>query len=65
MLDGTVIMSFKLTIGRTAITSDNIYTNEAISAFLNKSKIYVNSDYLHYIGGYRTKRVVLNADRTR
>ena len=43
---GTVIMSFKLTIGRTAITSENIYTNEAIVAFLNKSEIYVNNDYL-------------------
>lgn len=33
---GTVIMSFKLTIGRTAITSEDIYTNEAIMAFLPK-----------------------------
>ncbi len=51
--------------GTTLITSENIYTNEAIIVFLNKSKIYVNSDYLRYIGGYRTKRVVLNVDRTR
>lgn len=29
----TVIMSFKLTIGRTAITSENIFTNEAIIAY--------------------------------
>lgn len=43
---GTVIMSFKLTIGRTAITSENIYTNEAIIAFFNKGKNYVNNDYL-------------------
>lgn len=43
---GTVLMSFKLTIGRTAITSENIYTNEAIIAFLNKGKNYVNNDYL-------------------
>ncbi|MCQ2754926.1 MAG: restriction endonuclease subunit S, partial [bacterium] len=32
----TVIMSFKLTIGRTAITSEDIYTNEAIVAFIDK-----------------------------
>ena len=32
----TVIMSFKLTIGRTAITSEDIFTNEAIMAFLPK-----------------------------
>lgn len=56
--------------GTTLITSENIYTNEAIIVFLNKSKIYVNSDYLRYIGGYRTKRgyrtksVAVNADRT-
>ncbi|WP_277293181.1 N-6 DNA methylase [Veillonella montpellierensis] len=43
---GTVIMSFKLTIGRTAITSENIYTNEAIIAFLNRGKNYVDNDYL-------------------
>ena len=29
-------MSFKLSIGRTAITSENIYTNEAIMAFIPK-----------------------------
>ena len=43
---GTVIMSFKLTIGRTAITAENIFTNEAIIAFLNKGEDYVNNDYL-------------------
>ncbi|WP_243343731.1 N-6 DNA methylase [Anaerococcus sp. AGMB09787] len=42
----TVIMSFKLTIGRTAITSENIFTNEAIIAFLNKGKKYVHNEYL-------------------
>jgi len=42
----TVIMSFKLTIGRTAITSEAIYTNEAIAAFISKTKYLVNADYL-------------------
>ena len=42
----TVIMSFKLTIGRTAITSENIFTNEAIIAFLNKGKKYIHNEYL-------------------
>ena len=36
----TVIMSFKLTIGRTAITSEDIYTNEAIMAFIQKSDLF-------------------------
>ena len=39
-------MSFKLTIGRTAITSEAIYTNEAIAAFISKTKYLVNADYL-------------------
>lgn len=43
----TVIMSFKLTIGRTAITSEDIYTNEAIMAFLPKEQLF-NLDYLRY-----------------
>ncbi|MBR3051437.1 MAG: restriction endonuclease subunit S, partial [Selenomonadaceae bacterium] len=42
----TVIMSFKLTIGRTAITSEAIYTNEAIVAFLCKTKNFFDADYL-------------------
>lgn len=44
---GTVIMSFKLTIGRTSITSENIYTNEAIVAFLPlRDDIKIKNDYL-------------------
>ncbi len=42
----TVIMSFKLTIGRTAITSEDIYTNEAIIAFLDKHIKEISADYL-------------------
>jgi type I restriction enzyme S subunit len=42
---GTVIMSFKLTIGRTAITSEDIYTNEAIMAFLPK-RTDIDIDFL-------------------
>jgi type I restriction enzyme S subunit len=43
----TVIMSFKLSIGKTAITSEPIYTNEAIFAFINKSQRAVNNEYLY------------------
>ena len=43
----TVIMSFKLTIGKTAITSEPLYTNEAIAAFIPKSE-KINNDYLRY-----------------
>ena len=48
----TVIMSFKLTIGRTAITSEDIYTNEAIMAFLPKTNLF-NLDYLMYALRYK------------
>ena len=44
----TVIMSFKLTIGRTAITSEEIYTNEAIAAFVAKADEFVDVDYLRF-----------------
>ncbi len=44
----TVIMSFKLSIGKVAITSEDIYTNEAIMAFLIKNKKQINNMFLKY-----------------
>lgn len=45
----TVLMSFKLTIGKTAITKCSLYTNEAIAAFkINDSQI-VDYLFLFYI----------------
>ena len=46
---GTVIMSFKLSIGKTAITTEDMYTNEAIVAFIDKKKIPIDIDYLYYL----------------
>ena len=49
---GTVIMSFKLSIGKTAITAEDIYTNEAIMAFIDKGKYEIDVGYLyHYCNG--------------
>ena len=45
----TVIMSFKLSIGKTAITDDDMYTNEAIMAFLDKSTYKINTNYLYHL----------------
>ena len=45
----TVIMSFKLSIGKTAITTDNVFTNEAIMAFIDKGVCEINTDYLYYL----------------
>lgn len=46
---GTIIMSFKLSIGRTAITSEDIYTNEAIMAFGEFDQKRFNIDFLHFL----------------
>ena len=45
---GTVIMSFKLTVGRTAITATDLYTNEAIMAFIPKDNYNILPDYTYY-----------------
>lgn len=44
----TVIMSFKLTVGRLAITTEDLYTNEAIMAFLPKDNTY-RTKFLYYL----------------
>ena len=45
---GTVIMSFKLTVGKCAIAARDLYTNEAIMAFNLKDGYDINSDFLYY-----------------
>ena len=44
----TVIMSFKLSVGKAAITSQDIYTNEAIVAFIPKVLNLVDNNFLYY-----------------
>lgn len=46
---GTVIMSFKLSLGKTAITSEDMYTNEAIMAFIDKHKYSIDTDFLFHL----------------
>lgn len=45
---GTAIMSFKLTIGRAAITKCDLYTNEAIMSFEPKETDTILADYVYY-----------------
>ena len=45
----TVVMSFKLSIGKLAITTEKIYSNEAIMAFIDKRVEKISSDYLYYL----------------
>lgn len=44
----TLVMSFKLSIGKTAITARPIYTNEAIMAFIDKGTYVFSLDYLYH-----------------
>ena len=45
----TVVMSFKLSIGKLAITTEEIYSNEAIMAFIDKKVEKISPDYLYYL----------------
>lgn len=45
----TVIMSFKLSIGKTAVTAEEIYTNEAIMSFINKGIYDLDTDYIYHL----------------
>lgn len=47
--ENTVVMSFKLSIGKTAITTQEMYSNEAIMAFIDKKTITVLPEYLYYL----------------
>lgn len=68
---GTVIMSFKLTIGRVGITGEDMYSNEAIVSLRNKDKKILDDEYLYYylssidvtkFGSIAAKGVTLNSD---
>lgn len=43
---GTTLLSFKLSIGKTAIAGADLYTNEAIAALVPKDKSVVTDEYL-------------------
>ena len=45
----TVIMSFKLSLGKTAITRTPLYTNEAIMAFIDKKVIQIEPKYIYFL----------------
>ena len=45
----TVIMSFKLSIGKTAITPEPMYSNEAIMSFRDKKVVPLLPDYIYYM----------------
>jgi type I restriction enzyme S subunit len=45
----TVIMSFKLSLGKTCIVQEDMYTNEAIMAFVDKGKYGIDKNYLYHL----------------
>ena len=46
---GTTLLSFKLSIGKTAIAGKDLYTNEAIAALIPKDKNQIKDEYIYYI----------------
>jgi type I restriction enzyme S subunit len=46
--EGSLIMSFKLTIGKAGIAGNSLYTNEAIAAIIPNSS-EMNASYLYYV----------------
>ena len=45
----TVTMSFKLSLGKVAITEKEMYSNEAIMAFIDKGVEKISPEYLYYL----------------
>ena len=57
---GTVVMSFKLSIGKTAITKEDMYSNEAIMAFHDKKVVKLLPEYLYYLFRYKNWEHITN-----
>ena len=45
----TVVMSFKLSIGKAAITAEEMYSNEAIMSFRDKHIVNLTPEYIYYL----------------
>ena len=57
---GSILMSFKMSIGKCAIAGVDLYTNEAIVAFNSKDKSILSNQYLFY---YLSLRDLSNAGK--
>jgi type I restriction enzyme, S subunit len=56
--DGSVLLSFKLTLGRVAIADGEITSNEAIAHFIPKERDAVGSEYLYcYLSSFDYARL--------
>jgi len=45
---GTILFSFKLSIGKTAIVGNSLYSNEAIAGIVSKNNDVLDNKYLYY-----------------
>ena len=52
-------MSFKLSIGKTAITAEDMYSNEAIMAFHDKHVVDILPEYLFYMFKFKLPPIKL------
>ena len=51
---GSVLMSFKLSVGKTAIAATDLYSNEAIMSFNPKEGFLLSPEYVYYyLKGYK------------
>lgn len=61
----TVVMSFKLSIGKLGIVKDDMFTNEAIANFKIKNKSLITKEFLYYalmtVNFNNTDRAVMGA----
>ena len=59
---GTTLLSFKLSLGKTAITGCPLYTNEAIAAIIPKNPTILENKYLfYYFSIFRVDKSTQNA----
>lgn len=59
---GTLLLSFKLTIGRVAFAGKNLYTNEAIAQLPIKNPKEIDKNYLYYYLQYFNYDKLLRGD---
>jgi len=55
---GTTLLSFKLSIGKTAIAGANLYTNEAIAGLIPKDETVISNAFLFHL--FNTKQIDLS-----